>query len=121
MTEEKRRHVRWKNKIKVSYALTEEQELYEELFTEDISEEGMQILIGNPLELNKTVRLKLEFFNDSVPITVAGRIVYLKADGKKYRIGFAFIDMNDFQKQRIRRNLEEVKLDFNNEAGNGYA
>jgi len=121
MTEEKRRHVRWKKKLKVSYALTDEMDFYEDLFTQNISEEGLQILISNPIELNQTVNLKLEFVNDSVPINITGKVIFLKADEKKFRIGFAFINMNDFQKRRIKQNLEEVKLEFENEDERGYA
>jgi len=115
MTEEHRRHVRWKKKLKVSYALTEEMEFYDDIFTEDISEEGLQIYIPDSIELGQIVRLKLEFANDSVPISITGKVVFLKEDQKKFRIGFSFVDLNDFVKQRIKRNLEEVQFDLENE------
>jgi len=115
MTDEKRRHVRWKKKLKVSYALTEEKDYYDDIFTEDISEEGLQIFIPDSLDLGQTVMLKLEFFNDTVPIIIGGKVVFLKADEEKYRIGFSFIDMNDFQRQRIKRNLDDINSSFNGE------
>jgi c-di-GMP-binding flagellar brake protein YcgR len=120
MSEEKRRHIRWKKKLKVSYALTEEGDYYGDIFTEDISEEGMQILISDSLELDQTLRMKLEFANDSVPINIIGKVVFVKADGKQWRLGFEFVNMDDFQKRRIKQNLEEVRSNFK-EKDEGYA
>ena len=116
MGEEKRSSIRWKTKIRVAYSLAGADELYKEVFTEDISEKGLQILAADKLKLKQTVKLKLEFVYDSVPITVIGTIVYLKEHGNQRRVGLEFINMDAFQSNRLRRGLERVRQELKDEA-----
>jgi len=116
MAEEKRRYFRWRKKIRVTYSLTEEDESYQEIFTEDLSEHGLQILVRDRLGVQQKIRLKLEFVYDSVPIMTIGRVIYATAYENQYRVGLQFIDMNDFEKQRLKRGLEKARQDFQNKA-----
>ena len=116
MGEEKRRHVRWKRKIRVTYSLTDDSESYQEIFTEDLSETGLQILSADRFELKRTVRLKFEFIYDSVPIVADARVLYVNAFENQYRVGLEFVDMDNFQKQRLKRCLDKVRQDFRDEA-----
>lgn len=121
MGEEKRRYIRWAKKIRVAYALTEGDESYKEIFTEDLSDRGLQILVAGRLGPGQTVRLKLEFIYDSVPIMAVGRVTYVRDYEGQYRVGLEFINMSDFQKQRLKRSLDKVRQDFRDEAKEGYA
>ncbi len=112
MSEEKRRYVRWRKKVRVAYSLNEKEEPFKEIFTEDLSEMGLQILAGDKLQLQQIVPLRLEFIYDSIPIFAAGRVVFVVASGDKYRAGLEFVDMDDFQKQRLKQNLDRIKQDF---------
>lgn len=109
MTEEKRRFIRDYNKVRVTYSLSEESEFSEGVFTENISEVGLQIIIDNRLEQNQVLQLKLEFMSDSVPIIADCRVVYVKPETDQYRIGLEFVNMDNFQRQRLKRCLEEVR------------
>ena len=121
MGEEKRQYFRWRKKIRITCSLTGKDDSYEEIFTEDLSETGLQILLSERLALRQTIRLRLEFVYDSVPIMAAGRVVYVKAHENRYRIGLEFMEMDDFQKQRLKRGLEKARQDFEAEAKQGYA
>jgi c-di-GMP-binding flagellar brake protein YcgR len=114
--EEKRRYVRWKKKIRITYSLWDNPESYQEIFTEDFSETGLQILSADKWEPQQIVRLKLEFVYDSVPIVSDARVMHVKAFEKQYRMGLEFINMDDFQKQRLKRCLDKVRQDFRDEA-----
>lgn len=111
MVEEKRRYIRGDNKVRVTYSLGEEDEFSEGVFTENISEVGLQIIIENRIEQNQVLQLKLEFMSDSVPIIADCRVVYVKPESNQHRIGLEFINMDNFQKQRLKRCLEEVRKD----------
>jgi c-di-GMP-binding flagellar brake protein YcgR len=117
MGEEKRSSIRWKTKIRVAYSLAGADEFYKEVFTEDISEKGLQILAADKLKLKQAVKLKLEFVYDSVPITVMGTVVYLKEQGNRCRAGLEFTNMDAFQSHRLKRGLERVRQELKDEAG----
>lgn len=121
MDEEKRRSERLRKKIRVAYSPTEKDEVYREIFTEDISDHGLQILVPDRLEAQQRVMLRLEFVYDSVPIMAVGRVAYVTAFEKGYRVGLELIEMDDFQKERLKRCLEKVRQDFIEEAKEGYA
>lgn len=108
MGEEKRRFVRWRQKVRVAYSLDKEGNSYQQIFTEDLSETGLQILLKDSLQLSQTVRVKLEFVYDSVPIMATARVAYIKAYQNQYRVGLEFINMTDFEKQRLKRILEKI-------------
>ena len=116
MGEEKRTSIRWKTKIRVASSLTGPDELYKEVFTEDISDTGLQILVVERLKLKQRVKLKLEFVYDSVPITVTGTVVYLKEHADQYRVGLEFADMDAFQSHRLKAGLERVEQELKDEA-----
>lgn len=109
MVEEKRRYIRWDTKIRVTYSLQQNDESYEEVFTENVSEVGVRVVLKDKIEPKQLLRLKLEFLSDSVPIIVDCKIVYVIAEKDHYRIGAEFVNMNDFQKQRLKRCLEEAQ------------
>lgn len=109
MGEEQRRYVRWKEKVKVDYALPGKNEAFQETFTEDISESGMQLLAEEQLELQRQVKLRLEFVFDSVPIVLDAKVTYLTPYKNRYRVGLEFSNMDSFQKQRLIRSLEKIK------------
>lgn len=109
MVEEKRRYIRGDNKIRVMYSLSEEGKFSKEIFTENISELGFQIVIDHRIEKNQTIRVKLEFISDSVPIVTDCRVVYVSAEADQHRIGLEFVNIDDFQKQRLKRCLEEIR------------
>lgn len=111
MGEEKRRHFRWREKVRVTYSALEE-ELYQEIFTKNLSERGLQILVNKKLYPNQTVRLKLEFAYDSVPVMGLGKIAYVESCGEQFRAGVEFMEMSDFDNQRLRRNLEKIREEF---------
>jgi len=116
MADERRQYVRWKNKIRVAYSITEADKIYQEVFTEDFSESGLQILTADRMEPQQKVKLRLEFVYDAIPILITARVAYVDIFKNKYRVGLEFADINDFDKQRIKRCLEKVRQDFQNEA-----
>ena len=108
MLEEKRRYVRLREKIKVTYACIEEPAVNRETFTEDISEQGIQILVSDKLIPQENIDLKLEFGYDVIPIIALGKVAYFKTYHGRNRAGLEFVNMDDFQKQRMERNLGRV-------------
>jgi c-di-GMP-binding flagellar brake protein YcgR len=122
MSEEKRRYIRWRTKIKITYSLVEDgkDEFYQEAFTENLSELGLQILASERLEIEQNIKLKLEFVYDSVPIMAVARVVYVKNYKNQYRVGLEFMTMDDFQRQRLKQNLEKISQELTNEAKRGY-
>lgn len=121
MVEEKRRYIRWRKKIRVAFSLAEKDDFFEEAFTEDLSELGLQILIDDKLQLKQRVRLKLEFVYDSLPIMAGAEVVYVAAYENQYRVGLEFIDLEGFQKQRLKRDLDKARQELNGEDEQGYA
>lgn len=111
MDEEKRRAVRLRKRIRVAYSLTEEGEAYREVFTEDISESGLQILASEKLEKGQVIRLKIEFVYDSVPILANATVMYVAPFRNRYRVGLEFFDMIMFQKERLKRGLDKLVKD----------
>lgn len=115
MAEEKRRYLRWNKKIRVAYSLRPGVDVDKEIFTEDISEIGLQILIQGRLNVQQVVHLRLEFIYDSVPIVVEAKVVYAKAEKNLYRVGLEFINFDDFDRLRLKRCLEEAEQDLQGE------
>lgn len=109
MRGEKRQYVRWRKKIRVTYTLSEDDTSFKEVFTEDLSEMGVQILAADKLEPGQAVRLKIEFIYDSVPIMAVGKVAFVKAFENQYRVGLEFMDMDDFGKLRLKRNLDKIR------------
>lgn len=116
MGEERRRYIRWKKKVRITYSLWDRPESYQEIFTKDLSEMGLQILSADKWKPQQIVRLKLEFVYDSVPIVADARVVYVNAFENQYRVGLEFVDMDDFQKQRLKRCLDKLRQDVRDEA-----
>ncbi len=116
MEQGKRRHIRWKKKLRVAYSLIEESESYQEVFTEDISESGLQIISLDRLDPKQNVRLRLEFVYDSVPIVAVAKVVYIGELDRKFRIGLEFLKMDGFQADRLKRYLSKLRQDFGDEA-----
>lgn len=121
MAEEKRRYTRWKEKIRVSYSLTEGDNSYREIFAEDIAEVGVQILVPERFILKQKVKLKLEFAYDSVPIMAYGQVVYVKPYKDRYKVGLEFVDMDEFQKHRLKRCLDKLRKDSGDRTEQGHA
>ena len=115
MDQGKRRHIRWKKKLRVAYSLMDESESYREVFTEDISESGLQIISLDRLTPKQTVRLRLEFVYDSVPIVAVAKVVYVGELENKFRVGLEFLKMDTFQEQRLKRYLGKLRQDFGDE------
>ena len=107
MGEEKRRFIRWTKKVRVVCSFREDEEAFEEVFAENISETGLQLVLTQPLKQNQYLKLRLEFIYDSVPIVVTGRVVHMSPEEKQYRIGLEFVDVDDFQRRRLRLCLEK--------------
>jgi len=107
MGQEKRRFIRWTKKVRVVCSVREDEEAFEEIFAEDISESGLQIVLRRPLKANQCIKLKLEFIYDSVPIMLTGKVVHVKPEGDRFRMGLEFVYMDDFQRQRLRKCLEK--------------
>lgn len=113
MGEEKRRYVRWKDKIQVAYASGGEgKQHYKEVFTEDVSELGVLISTFEELRVGEKVRLRLEFVYDSVPIMVEAKVAHVKISDDHYKIGLELVEMDDFQKQRLLLYLEMIKKEY---------
>jgi len=111
MVEERRRHIRWSTKIRVAYSLGED-DPYEEIFTEDISFEGLQMLVVDDLRISQIIRIKVEFVHDSVPIISKAEVVNIKKADQGFRVGVKFLDMDSFQQERLKRALGVVVRDF---------
>lgn len=111
MGQEKRRYVRWTKKVRVVCCMREDEDAFEEVFAEDISESGLQIVLRRPLKTNQFIKLKLEFIYDSVPIMVTGKVVHIKPEGDNFRLGLELVDMDDFQTQRLRKCLDKFSQD----------
>ncbi len=111
----KRRHIRWKKKLRVAYSLMQDSESYHEVFTEDISESGLQILSADRLSPKQMVRLRLEFVYDSVPIVAVAKVVYIGEMEHKFRVGLEFSNMDSFQEQRLKRYLSKLRQDLGDE------
>ncbi len=115
MDQGKRRHIRWKKKLRVAYSLMQEDESYREVFTEDISESGLQIISSDRLTAKQTVRLRLEFVYDSVPIVAVAKVVYIGEFENRFRTGLEFLKMDSFQEERLKRYLGKLRQDFGDE------
>lgn len=105
MVEEKRRYIRWERKVRVTYSFDQSDESSEGVFTENISEVGTQIITEDIFELGQFVRIKFEFSSDSVPIIVDCRVVYVRSEKEGNRVGLQFIEIDEFQKERLIRCL----------------
>ena len=116
MDQGKRRHIRWKKKLRVAFALMQESESYQEVFTEDISESGLQIISFDRLTPKQTVRLRLEFVYDSVPIVAVAKVVYVGELEGRFRVGLEFLKMDSFQEERLKRYLGKLRQDSGDEA-----
>ena len=115
MDQGKRRHIRWKKKLRVAYSLMDESESYQEVFTEDISESGLQIISSDRLTPKQTIRLRLEFVYDSVPIVAVAKVVYIGELENRFRVGLEFLKIDSFQEERLKRYLGKLRQDSGDE------
>ena len=111
----KRRHIRWKKKLRVAYSLMQDSESYREVFTEDISESGLQIISSDRLSPKQMVRLRLEFVYDSVPIVAVAKVVYIGELENRFRVGLEFLKIDSFQEERLKRYLGKLRQDLGDE------
>ena len=115
MDQGKRRHIRWKKKLRVAYSLMQDSESYQEVFTEDISESGLQIISFDRLAPKQMIRLRLEFVYDSVPIVAVAKVVYVGELEHKFRVGLEFLKIDSFQEERLKRYLGKLRQDLGDE------
>jgi c-di-GMP-binding flagellar brake protein YcgR len=115
MDQGKRRHIRWKKKLRVAYSLMQDDESYREVFTEDISESGLQIISSDRLSSKQMIRLRLEFVYDSVPIVAVAKVVYVGELENRFRVGLEFLKIDSFQEERLKRYLGKLRQDLGDE------
>lgn len=115
MDQGKRRHIRWKKKLRVTYSLMQDSESYHEVFTEDISESGLQIISFDRLTSKQMIRLRLEFVYDSVPIVAVAKVVYVGELERRFRVGLEFLKIDSFQEERLKRYLGKLRQDSGDE------
>ena len=76
--------------------------------TNNISLTGMQVVLSCRLQTGDIIRAQIEFSNDPLPITVDCRVVYVKEENDNFITGLSFENIEDFEKERLRRLLEMV-------------
>ena len=109
MGEENRHHVRWKDKIQIAYCPEHGSHSFREVSTEDVSEAGVLITVFEEINPEERIQLRLELVNDSVPIVAMAKVAHIEIIESGYRIGLEFVDIDDFQRQRLVRYLEIIK------------
>ena len=106
--DERRRSLRWTKKIRITYSFGLADELFEEAFTQDVSEHGVSLAIKDKPQKGQIIRIKLEFVQDAVPIITDGIVVYVQLEAGKYHVGLDFNNLNDFDRERLRRGIDSV-------------
>ncbi|WP_461393560.1 PilZ domain-containing protein [Deferrisoma sp.] len=128
MPEERRRHERIPKRAtitcqEITYPLGQAPELEAEML--DVSEGGVRLVLGRPLDPERPVQVALrlvgwskhssEFLKhdqDSVtrPLTAIGRVArHRPLDGGRHEVGIEFVDIWDDHWQAMRRYLEREK------------
>ncbi|MFH0877642.1 MAG: PilZ domain-containing protein [Candidatus Omnitrophota bacterium] len=84
-------------------------------FTENISSNGICLLISNPLSINAVIFLTVYLFDGGDPINVEGKVVWVKESGflhakdrNHYDAGIEFAQISRTDQERIRRYTSKV-------------
>ena len=92
------------------------------IYSDDISAEGLRIICPQQLPKGSAIKLKLFLFSDLIPVFVEGKIVWSqkmkesreafrdnedKGDEGFCRAGMQLINIDSFERERIRRWIQK--------------
>lgn len=111
--EERRKHKRLTKKMIVAYRLPKEAKIEQITTSEDISVEGIRIVIPKNTIKGEVVSVDINIFNDAIPILAKGEVVWIKkitarefkkgkkSDERKFAVGIKFNKFDSFDGERI--------------------
>lgn len=111
--EERRKHKRLTEKMIVAYRLPQEAKIEQITTSEDVSVEGIRIVIPKNAIKGEVVSVDITVFNDAIPILAKGEVVWIKKitskeakKGKKntqrkFAVGIKFNEFDRFDGERI--------------------
>lgn len=111
--EERRKHKRLTKKMIVAYRLPKEAKIEQIATSEDISVEGIRIVIPKNTIKGEVVSVDINIFNDAIPILAKGEVVWIKkitskevkkgkkSDERKFAVGIKFNKFDSFDGERI--------------------
>lgn len=103
---EQRNFYRWIKSLIISYSDSQEK-ITKLSATENISEGGLQVCLGHALKQDELVKIEIELFNDSIPILATCKVIYVNPEEERFQTGLEFVQIEDFQKERLARYLKE--------------
>jgi len=104
---EQRGYPRWIKNLIITYSTLQGERVTDTALSVNISSGGMQLFLTYQLEEGELVEIKIELTHDSIPILATGRVVYAGLEGKLYKTGLEFVQIEDFQRLRLLRYLKE--------------
>jgi hypothetical protein len=113
--EEKRHYIRIKENVRVVLSRFGHEGSHREIFTEDLSEKGLQIISQDSLSQGEEVELTLEFVKDAVPIYLRARVAHVEEKDDQYWAGLEFIKGDDFPQERLELLINDLLSDAEGE------
>jgi c-di-GMP-binding flagellar brake protein YcgR len=104
---EQRGSPRWIKNLIAAYSTLQGERVTDTALTVNISSGGMQLLLTHQLKEGELVEIKIELAQDSIPILATGKVVYAAFEGKLFKTGLEFVQIEDFQRARLLRYLKE--------------
>ncbi|MCQ9205840.1 MAG: PilZ domain-containing protein [Omnitrophica bacterium] len=111
--EERRKHKRLTEKMIVAYRLPKEAKIEQITTSENVSADGIRIVIPKNTIKGDTVSVDINVFNDAIPILAKGEVVWIKkitskearkgkkSDQRKFMVGIKFNKFDRFDGERI--------------------
>lgn len=104
---DQRKYQRFLKKAVIKINAAEEESLLS-FYTQDISEGGAQIITDRDyLTVGQYAELVLDFFHDPLPLNIKCIVVYAHQLRQGYRVGLKFVDMDEFERVRLKKFLEK--------------
>jgi len=104
---EQRKHYRWIKKLTLKFSDPEGQDIISRAVSENISEGGLQLVLPYKLEPGQSVRVTIELMHDSIPIQATCKVAHISPERNRFRTGLQFTELENFQKVRLLRYLNE--------------
>lgn len=100
---DKRHYYRFNINLEVQYRVLESLRPYKITSSEDMSEKGIKINFPEYIPLNTRLELVIKLSNESVPIMLIGRVVWVKKNAGRrfFTTGIDLVYIKEEDKQRF--------------------
>lgn len=99
--EERRKYLRIVKSLVVIYSCQAQHIEKDFAITTDISINGIGTILPRQVYKGQIVDVEIEFIYDAVPVRAKCKVVYVNPQNRDYKVGLKFIEIDDFERERI--------------------